>query len=91
MPTGALDVFRRRARSAPALASLTLLAVCLVLAAGCDSDPPLQASEEQQVDILISAVDARVALLNAWDLFEDQNGDDLPDDLDGDGNGDNSL
>jgi hypothetical protein len=59
----------------------------LLVLTGCDSDEPLQV-QEQMAAIEFVAPGANVNAYDVFEVYEDSNGDTLPDDFDGDGEGD---
>lgn len=66
------------------LAGLVLL---VALLASCDSTPLLEAGQKT-AQISFQGASALTRTYNVWDMYEDADGDTLPDDLDGDGVGD---
>lgn len=70
---------------------LGLLVLSAVLAFGCDSDDPLQITD-QNAELSITATSAQVPNYNVWFLSEDSDNNGVPDDVNGDGvEGDRSL
>ena len=68
-------------RSARRMACILLFAA---LVAACDSTQPLQADLQTYV-LRLEASGATVPVYNVYDMFQDNNGDSLADDVDGDG------
>jgi hypothetical protein len=59
----------------------------VALLAACDSTQPLEA-DQKMAQISFQGASALTRTYNVWDMYEDADGDTLPDDLDGDGVGD---
>jgi hypothetical protein len=63
------------------------LVLLVTLAGGCDTTQPQQAGE-QTLTLTLAAPGAGITTYDVWDLYEDNDGDGIPDDIDGDGTGD---
>ncbi len=71
-------------RGARQVISLALLGI---FAGACDTTQPLQLNEQTFV-LTMRALGASVPVYNVFDMFRDNDGDDVADDVDGDGEGD---
>lgn len=57
---------------------LGAMLLAIALGPGCDSDTPLQAGE-QTLGLRVTATNAVVRTIDVWNVFEDQNNDEMPD------------